>query len=224
MPLPPLEELLVQTQLVSPTQLAIAVRDAEMRHSRLAPALIELGLVDERAFAEWVSRLTRTPLLHPIADGQVQRLEHRIPRALAREYEVVPVGLDRGELAVAMLNPLDTACVDILQDATGLTIRPVVGLHGELLRLIARFFPEDDIDPTMLPGNVTIAGVADLERESPGSATVAIRPAPAVAADPEKQLAQIQKQLDTIITMIEAMQRRVEAMEQALSRVLPRDG
>ena len=51
-----LETLLIRSQFLAPTQVALAKRDAAGRHRRLAPMLVELGLVDERRFAEWMSQ------------------------------------------------------------------------------------------------------------------------------------------------------------------------
>src|SRR5438874_220671 len=127
-----LESLLVDTHLISPVQLAIAQRDAEKSGKRLAQAVIDLRFVPERRFAEWLASSCAIPLLDPIPETGVTELQRRIPRAIAREYEVVPVALRDDELTVATVNPLDEACLDVLRTTTGLTIKPVVAVYGPL--------------------------------------------------------------------------------------------
>ena len=63
--MPSLEELLVQTKLISPPQLAVAEHDAKTRRKRLAPALIDLGFVSDRRLAEWMAEQTKLPIVDP---------------------------------------------------------------------------------------------------------------------------------------------------------------
>lgn len=216
------EQLLVQTQLVSPALLAIAQRDAKMRGTRLGPALIDLGLVDEARFAEWVAALTGTSVLQTVPEADVQRLHQRMPRSIAREFEVVPVSIEGDVLSVAMLNPLDSACLDVLRTATGLKIRPLAALHSELMQLVTAYYPEDAVDPTILPGNATISTAeGDIGDDSPGSQTISHagrKDAPA----PASQLDRVQEQLGGLVRALDILQQRVDAMERALERVLPR--
>lgn len=199
-----LEQLLLETQFVSPTQLAIAQRDVQMRQSRLVPALLELGIVEERPFAAWMAQTTGIPIVHPLPESEIERLHRRVPRAIAREYEVLPVAFEDEVLTVAMVNPLDEGCLDVLRSTTSLKIRPVVALQSELKRLVARFYPEDDVEPTVFPGSATIAAV--------GSSTI-------VAARDQSQQ---ESRLDRIEREMADLKKRIEAMEQMVSRVLPR--
>lgn len=216
------EQLLVQTQLVSPALLAIAQRDAKMRGTRLGPALIDLGLVDEARFAEWVAALTGTSVLQTVPEADVQRLHQRMPRSIAREFEVVPVSIEGDVLSVAMLNPLDSACLDVLRTATGLKIRPLAALHSELMQLVTAYYPEDAVDPTILPGNATISTAeGDIGDESPGSQTLAHAGAKDAPA-PASQLDRVEEQLGGLVRAMDILQQRVDAMERALERVLPR--
>src|SRR5512142_2509624 len=144
MTMPSLEELLVSTNLLSPPQLAAAQRDAEQRRRPLAQTLIDLGLVDDRRFADWMAGVTKLPLVDPLSPEVIHEVERYISRAVAREYEVLPIDVDADEMTVAMVNPLDTTCLSVLHTTTGMKIHPVVGIHGQVKSLVDRFYPADE--------------------------------------------------------------------------------
>ena len=208
-----LEELLVSTRLLSSVQVAVAQRDAEVSHKRLAATILDLGLVDEIRFAEWMSKASGSPLVHPIADDAVQGLERRVPRGIAREFEFVPVEMRADELTVATVNPLDTTALEILRTATRLRVRPVVARQSELSRLLEKFYPEDDMEQTILPAGFDMSG----GDESPGLSTQMIAPGPA-----ETQLDRIERQLSQLTAQIDSIQKRIDAIDAALGRVVPR--
>src|SRR4051812_37062546 len=125
-----LEKLLVDTRALTSAQLVVAQRDATVRHKRIAASIIDLGMLDERRFAEWVAKVTELPIVDPLPGGAVEQLHHRVSPQLAREYQVVPVAIERDALTVAMMNPLDQASLELLRHATGLRIRPVIALYS----------------------------------------------------------------------------------------------
>jgi hypothetical protein len=223
-----LEELLVQSRVISGAQLAIAQRDAQERNRRLAPTLIDLRLIDDRRFAEWMSQLTHLPLIDPLPAGAVESLVRRIPRAIAREYEVLPLAIEQGAMIIATMNPLDTAVIDVLRASTGMPVRPVVAVYGSILELMKRFYPEDALAPTTMPqpkfdpGATLVFGGADV---SPGSTTRVLRPSEDTnPAGSESQLDRIERALADLRKRIEQLQERAEEIEGTLSHLLSRGG
>lgn len=251
--MPSLEELLVSTKLISPPQLAVAQRDAEVRRRPLAQTIIDLGFVDDRRFAEWMASVTKLPLVDPLSPDIVHDLDRYLSRAVAREYEVVPVDVDADEMTVAMVNPLDSACLNVLQTTTGLEIHPVVGIHGQVKALVDRFYPADEPETGAFDPSSTMAAIP---REGPfqfgtetllrsqntplvferaddiGSETRIMPPdsnAPAAPAEPgapqvaaEEQLDRIERYLTDLLRAVESLQRRIEAIDQTLARILTR--
>jgi len=258
--MPTLEQLLVQTRVLSPTQLAIAQRDATVRHKRLAAAIVDLGMLDERRFAEWMAKVTELPIVDPVPAGAVEQLQHRIAPETAREYQVVPLAIDRDALTVATMNPLDQSCLDVLRHATGLRIRPVIALYGALSEALARYYPEHDEEPTLLRrppaeprntvavpspirnadsspfGSETLqAGVGqpfarDAKEEDAASETrlFPVAPPPPEEESPvaktaeESQLDRIERKIADLVHAVEKLQRRVDAMDATIARVLSR--
>jgi hypothetical protein len=205
------EELLVSTRLLSPVQIAVAHRDAELSHRRLASTILDLGLVDEVLFAQWMSQHSGSPLMHPVVDDAVQALERRVPRGIAREFEIVPVEMRADELTVATVNPLDTIALDILRTATRLRVRAVVARQSEVTRLLQKFYPEDDMEQTILP-----AGFGQSGDDSPGMSTQMITP-----RTPETQLDRIERHLAALTAQIDRIEKRIDAIDAALGRVVP---
>src|SRR5215208_4468088 len=124
-----LEELLVQTKLISPPQLAVAQRDAAIRSKPLAQTIIDLGFVSDRKFAEWVAEQTRLPIVDPLRTDVISEFEANVPPEVARQYEVVALDVNADEMTIATVNPLDRGCVDAVQAATGMKIRPVIAIY-----------------------------------------------------------------------------------------------
>jgi len=220
-----LEELLIRTQIIAPEQLAVAEREAQKHNRRLAATLLDLGFVGERHFAEWMSEMTSIAIVDPLPAAAVEPLVRRIPRAIAREYEVVPVRLDAGMLTVATINPLDTGCLDVLRATTAMTIRPLIAVHSALLDLIARFYPEDRIEPTLMPSGfdpeATLSVIQGAD-DSPGSTTRGIGSPPPPPPMPETQLDRVEHAILELQKMVTSLRERIEAIDETLEHLLSR--
>ncbi len=237
-----LEQLITATRFLPPHKLAVALHDAETRHKRLAPTIIDLGLVDERRFASWMAEVTGLPLLDPIPEAAVRQLQQRLPGALAREYEVIPVGLSSSVLTIATINPLESGCLEALRQTSGMEVRPVIALYGALLGLLTHYYPEDPFEPTTLsrahapeparpfvnmssdtllldPGR---GEQAQADQSAPGLSTSVITPRPGLPHDRggDSQLDRVEKGLASLTRTVESLNRRLDAMQAAQDRVV----
>ena len=200
-----LEDLLVQTHVLSSVQLAVARRDAEVRRRPLASAVVDLGLIDETRFARWTAETSGLRILHPISDEAASALAGRIPAPLARKHGFLPVAVDGDELTVATIDPFDRGALDLLHISTGMKVRPVIGHHGEVTRLLDKYYPES---PSLSA------------EDSFGSSTQIFTPRPAV--EPESQLDRIEANLAALTTLVEALDRKVASLDAMLARTIPR--
>lgn len=215
--MPTLEELLVQSRLISAAQLAVAQRDAQIRNRRLAPTLIELGLVKEKRFAEWMAEITRLPIIDPLPAAAVESLVRRIPRSVAREYEVLPLSVDQGALVVATINPLDADCIEVLRIGTGMSIRPVIAVYGALLELLGRFYPSDASEPTrMMPTGFDPSATLALPQNEEDDTN------PVTEVSAGSQLDRIEHAVTTLRQMVERLQERIDAIDETLEHILSR--
>jgi hypothetical protein len=210
-----LEALLIRSQILAPAQVSLAKREAAGRHRRLAPMLVELGLVNEQQFAEWMSQMTSIPIVDPIPPAAVEPLVRRIPRAIAREYEVVPLTIDPGTLTIATMNPLDTACIEVLHLTTALNIRSMIGLHSAIGELLARFYPEDSGEGTEMPFDPSETLAIHRPDDSPGSTTRAVAGVP----KPPSQLDRIEQSIEELRAMVTRLQDRIDGIDQSLEYI-----
>ena len=147
-----LAELLARDRVITPEQLTTAVDDSRRTRKGLAETVIDLGFVDERRFAQWISQASGTRLADPISEDHVAQLERRLPPATARLRMVVPVGEEADLLYVATVDPFDDSTMQVLKATSGAEIVPVTGIRSEIERLVNRFYPEQmDMDVTLLP-------------------------------------------------------------------------
>jgi hypothetical protein len=200
------EELLVSSEILSPVQLAMAQRDAQMRKRPLAPTLIELGLIDGRRFAEWMSQATKLPLVDPLPVKAVEPLVRRIPRTIAREHEILPLAIDGLVMSIAMVNPLDQAAIDVVRATTAMNIRPVIAVYEELARLLAMFYPEEKVEP---PPRAVFDPSETIAARSPDDFD---ETNPVVDVTPESQLDRIERGIGELHQMMEELKQRLDAL------------
>lgn len=212
MPQRKLEQLLLNSRVVDPAELANRVADADQSQSRLGWSLIESGTIDERVLARVVSEGTQTPLIERLPDEVSPWIYRRIPSPIARQYQIVPLELKDQTLTVAMIDPTDTDALEVLAAASGFTISPVVALKSSLHRLIEHVYPFDiDVDATRLsPQNmhddsgeqsVQTNPVVDPGATAAITAPLNLSASPSTLESIEKRLEVVEKQLDQISTL-----------------------
>ncbi len=199
-----LEELLLQTRALTPEQLERAKSDAKRTRKRLAQTIINLGLVDDRRFAQWMAHVSETPLVDPLPAGAVHALERRIPRGIAREYEVAPVAIEGDVLTVATINPLDESCASILRTTTGMNIRFVTARYGPLTEVVTRYYPEDDSEVTILPP----VG-RSIDEDEIGNETVGAKPS---RPSQLERIERIEKKLDTLTAAVKTLEAALQRL------------
>ena len=243
-PMPPLEELLITTNLINASQLTQVQREAEHRRRPIAQTLIDLGIVGDRQFAEWMSGVTKLPLVDPLPADVVHDVERYVARAVAREYEVVPIDVNADEMTVAMVNPLDRMCIEVLQTTTGMKIHPVVAIQSQLKPIIDRFYPAAEPESGAFDPSATRVAPSKEEPFQFGTETLlksqsaplafdetrtlqaetveAHMPVAAVEPAELSQLDRIERHLAELIRHVELLQRRIDAMDATLARILTR--
>lgn len=231
-----LEDLLLESGIISAPQLGVAQRDAAIQQKRLPQTLIDLGFISDRRFAEWMSEVSNVPLVDPLPTEEAEKVERRVPRAIAREYEIVPLAVEGNTLIIATINPLDTAALGVVRTTSGMDVRPLVAVYGSLLELVARLYPEDSVESTMQPEvafdpsstlAVEMAKMKTMDRPFEfGSETLLSSQNKPLDFEPHAaatQLDRIEHQLGEILKAVADLQKRIDAIDSVLARVLTRD-
>lgn len=229
-----LEELLLEGDLIPAQQLAVTQRDAALSHKRIPQTMIELGFVTDRRFAEWISGITKVAIVDPLPADEAAMLRDKIPANVAREYEIVAIGMEGDAIRIAMVNPLDEALLGVVEIATNMDVKPVVAVYGSLKELLNHLYPPTDAPPdlrtvervfdfgddTLLSSHKKPLVLDDEPLDDPITITAPSRKPP---SPQRKQLDRIEHQLGELVQAVGDLQRRLEAIDSVLARVLTRE-
>jgi len=105
-------ELLVDSGLISPTQLEQALTYGRDKEIKLGRAVLELGFVNEKAIAKMLARQMVLPFVDfekIVVDPETVAL---IPELMARKHKLIALGRKPGEILVAFADPLNIYAVD----------------------------------------------------------------------------------------------------------------
>jgi chromosomal replication initiator protein DnaA len=135
-----LGEFLLERKLVNKKQLHQALKRQQERGTSLGSILIEMGVLSGEALGTFLEQECQVPHVDlPGATPSVDALR-RLDRDLALSLIALPLALDGQKLTVVMSDPLDTAAVEQLRDATGCEIDPVFGSPEDIRGALERWY------------------------------------------------------------------------------------
>jgi len=121
--------LLLRNATIGLTQLEGALRNQVLYGGKLGTNLVELGFIDLELLSSYLAEVTGYPLATPeLLDAADRALLDRLGADAAHEHRVIPLG-DLGDpetIAVAMVEPTDTAARARLAELLGKPIVPYV--------------------------------------------------------------------------------------------------
>jgi len=128
-----LGEMLVEAGLINPAQLQEALRHQRIAGGRMGGNLVALGFVSEDVLMDFLAHQTGVPRLDLRNLDVPPEVLRRIPRRLADQLNVLPVGIKEPKsLVLAMADPSDLNAIDSARFASGLNIEPVVVSYSSL--------------------------------------------------------------------------------------------
>ena len=120
--MPLLGQILVKNQMVTPDKLAIALNEQTRTGELIGAVLVRMGAITDKDLSMALAIQAEVPFISlnktPI-DPEAFRL---VSNETARNFMVVPFGLDNDTLRVAMGNPNDVHALDKLRSETGKNI------------------------------------------------------------------------------------------------------
>src|SRR5690606_9277265 len=126
-------DLLVQNGVITETDLQQALVRQRSTGLRLGRTLIDMGLVEEDRFLEFLS----SQLQIPFVDLRRYRFDvdavHRLSETHARRYRAIVLSEKKGELLVGMADPTDIYAFDALERILQQPIAQAVVRESELL-------------------------------------------------------------------------------------------
>jgi len=134
-------EMMLQADLVTPGQCDEALQNRVFFGGKIGTNLIELGFVTEEDLARFLSRKLGVPYVPPKRllnlSEDVLKL---IPRDLALKHQVIPIGLEKRRLLLAMADPADLRAIDDIAFITGHIIKPRITPEIRLNQALAQYY------------------------------------------------------------------------------------
>ncbi|QGG54213.1 GspE/PulE family protein [Paenibacillus sp. B01] len=139
-----LGDLLVESGVITETELQEALREQGRTKQKLGDLLIAQGYMTEQQLIEVLEFQLGIPHVSLFKYQIDPSIAQIIPESLARRYQVIPLHKEGGKLMVAMADPLDYFAIEELRMSTGFRIEPAISTKEELQRAIARFYGLQD--------------------------------------------------------------------------------
>ncbi len=133
-----LGERLLRAGLLTEPQLELARREQRQRGHALSKVVVDLGLVSPDRVAEFLADQAFTERVDLNEDTVDVTAVELIPREIAREYRLLPIGQENGTLVVAMADPYDIRAIDRVRQITGLNLRIVAATEHDIMDQIDR--------------------------------------------------------------------------------------
>lgn len=135
-----LGELLLKAKLITPDNLAAALKEQKQTGAKLGESLVKLGFVTEEDITETLSAQFGVPsinLTHFEIDSNVLKL---VPADVARKYNILPVNKTGATLTIAMADPTNVFAMDDIKFMTGYNVEPVVASEIALQSAIDKHY------------------------------------------------------------------------------------
>jgi len=133
-------DILVETGVVTPQQLAEALAQQRRTRERLGRVLVDIGAATEKQIAQALAAQLDLPLVNLSSARIDPNAVKLVPEVLARKRRVLPLQLDGGQLVVAVADPLDVFALDDVGIAARRPIKPVVAVESEVMAAIERAY------------------------------------------------------------------------------------
>ena len=140
---PSLTEIVIAHGLLPVDQLDM-VRSSDRADEAAVRGLVEAGTITELQFAKARAEQKNLPFVE-LLDYPVDRLAvAKVPAAVCRRAQVLPIAFEDGRLVVAMVNPGDVLAVDDVRAAARMRVTPVVVESSDLQAGIIRYHRVDN--------------------------------------------------------------------------------
>jgi type IV pilus assembly protein PilB len=130
-----LSDFIVSEGLISRADCAVAFAEQKKTGERLEAVLVRLGLLTEEQIVHVQSQHYRIPSV-AFPESVPPDLLRLVPAAIARKYQLIPIGRSAGALTLAMVDPTNLSAVDDVAFRTGMRVFPVLSLPSRIREAI----------------------------------------------------------------------------------------
>ena len=128
-----LGELLIRRGLVSTEDIERALELQRERGDKIGKILVDLGYIAMRDVLSALSEQLEVPLVQLEGPPAVSADTEKLAPRFLRQFRCLPYSLDDHTVTLAMADPLDIETIAVVQQCTGLKVRPVLAAEQEIL-------------------------------------------------------------------------------------------
>jgi CheY-like chemotaxis protein len=140
-----LGELLVESGIITVKTLERALVRQQGSGKRLGTVLDEMGVMNQEELIEALARQFGFQTVHGTPSGSFpDTLLDLIPKEVAVQRLVFPLGRHDGKLSLAINDPFDTETIEFLQQTTSLSIVPVLATRDDILAAVRQYYLRGD--------------------------------------------------------------------------------
>ncbi|MBI4405063.1 MAG: type IV-A pilus assembly ATPase PilB [Deltaproteobacteria bacterium] len=135
-----LGELLVSQRLITSDQLKDAMEFRKKNDVRLGSALIQLGHLNEKVFATFLSKYYGITAIS-LDDMEVSpEAAEIVPKNLCEKHCVVPLSIEKSRLSVAVADPSNMAAIDDLRFIANREVTALIAAESSIRAAIERVY------------------------------------------------------------------------------------
>ena len=143
-PLPQIETLLLESQLLSEESLGRVRLVCEETNERVDAVAARLGLVSESAMAAMFARATGLAIIGAAAMPEEPVAGLGLSAAFLHDMRMLPIAADAESVTIAQANPLDGFPLDAMHFAFGKPVKRLIALPSDIDSAIERLYGATD--------------------------------------------------------------------------------
>jgi len=133
-------QVFLERGLIDQEELRTALSLQTDSREKLGKLLVDLGYVSERDCLAAVSEHLGIPAMSSVDYPPVPVLDGILSFRFMKQCKFVPVALENNMLTLAMTDPLDHSTLDSVSQATGYTVKAVLGAESEIMDVLEKFY------------------------------------------------------------------------------------
>jgi type IV pilus assembly protein PilB len=131
-----LGQMLVESQLLTPEQLKMAVDFQKSVGGKLGAIIVKLGFIEDQTLTNFIARQQGIPVVNLDEIVVPEVLIKKIPKRLIEKHHLVPIRFHDGVMTIATSDPFDYEAMEELQLAIDQRVETVLASRTQILRTI----------------------------------------------------------------------------------------
>jgi general secretion pathway protein E len=133
-------QVFLERGFIDEEELRTALNLQTESREKLGKLLVDLGYISEKDCLAVVSEHLDVPAISGADYPAVPVLENVLTFRFMKQCKLVPVALEGGILTLAMTDPMDSASMDSVRQATGYQVKALLGAESEIMDLLEKFY------------------------------------------------------------------------------------